>query len=268
MNYRLPISGQEVCLRAPLGGDDFLLVETSLTGLELQKEVAERLACPIAEDMHWSDLPAADLDAALLALRANLRGDRLQAETDCPSCGSKGDLSFHISDYLIAHRPAMPRGVKPQGQGWFSLNGWRFRIPSVGLVLESRRKAASQAEAASLLERACLANVHKQGLRRARQALKRLAPLLSDELEGQCPHCGAAQTAWFEPGEFVLSELRQEASAIYEEVHLLASRYGWSEEAILAMPTSRRLRYAELVADDLRWEREGAYMAWKVAPVG
>ncbi|KMY66916.1 hypothetical protein AAU61_13155 [Desulfocarbo indianensis] len=261
MNYRLPISGQEVCLRAPLGGDDFLLVETSLTGLELQKEIAQRLARPIAEGVHWLDLPAADLDAALLALRASLRGDCLLAEIDCPRCGAKGDLSFRISDYLSAHQPGTPKGVTPQGQGWFSMNGWRFRVPSVGLVLECRRKAASHTEAASLLESACLAEVNKQGLRRARQALQRLAPLLCDELAGQCPHCGAAQTAWFEPGEFVLAELRQEASAIYEEVHLLASRYGWSEEVILAMPTSRRLRYAEMIADDLRWERERAYMA-------
>ena len=35
---------------------------------------------------------------------------------------------------------------------------------------------------------------------------------------------------------------------LYEEIHVLATHYHWSEPAILALPRSRRQRYLALIA--------------------
>ena len=44
----------------------------------------------------------------------------------------------------------------------------------------------------------------------------------------------------------VQRELAHEAAFLYQDVHLLATRYHWSEDKILALPRARRLQYAEL----------------------
>src|SRR5260370_342236 len=75
--------------------------------------------------------------------------------------------------------------------------------------------------------------------------LERAAPRLAGPVEGVCPSCGEKVSGWFDPGAFVLAELRTRAQTLLEEVHLLASRYGWSEEVILNLPGRRRAAYAE-----------------------
>jgi hypothetical protein len=36
---------------------------------------------------------------------------------------------------------------------------------------------------------------------------------------------------------------------VFRDVHLIAFHYGWSEEAILALPRARRRLYLELLAE-------------------
>jgi hypothetical protein len=47
--------------------------------------------------------------------------------------------------------------------------------------------------------------------------------------------------------EICLAELRFLAGSVLEDVHLLASAYGWSERDILDLPSARRASYAEYV---------------------
>jgi hypothetical protein len=51
---------------------------------------------------------------------------------------------------------------------------------------------------------------------------------------------------------YTLAELRQAFSGIHLEAHALAAAYGWPETAILALPRSRRRRYASMIADERR----------------
>jgi hypothetical protein len=56
----------------------------------------------------------------------------------------------------------------------------------------------------------------------------------------------------FDPVVYTLTELRQAFSSIHLEAHALAAVYGWPETAILALPRSRRRRYASMIADERR----------------
>jgi hypothetical protein len=70
---------------------------------------------------------------------------------------------------------------------------------------------------------------------------------MASQLQGVCPECGAVATVRFDPRRYCLHELRDRARFIYDDVDLLAMRYGWSEHSILALPNARREMYVERV---------------------
>jgi hypothetical protein len=78
--------------------------------------------------------------------------------------------------------------------------------------------------------------------------MEAMAPSLCAELHGVCPECGAAVETTFDPLQYTLRELRDQAAFVYEEVCSIAHHYHWSEAEILALPAVRRARYAELAA--------------------
>jgi hypothetical protein len=47
---------------------------------------------------------------------------------------------------------------------------------------------------------------------------------------------------------FVARDLDRTLDRLYEEIHVIASAYGWDEAAILALPPERRCRYVSMIA--------------------
>jgi hypothetical protein len=217
-----------------------MLAESAGSDVRLRVEVVRRLAPPTRSGTDWESLPYVDVDAALLGLRQFLAGDRLVAEIQCPHCGVRGDVELSILEYLRANRPRTRRG------------GMRYRIPTVRHVLAAVNEYGAGESALQALETQCIGEYSGKELRRAREDLERTAPPLGGPIEGACPHCAGVVLGWFDPGAFVIAELRTRAMMLMEEVHLLASRYGWSEDAILALPGPRRGAYAEMIAAEAR----------------
>jgi hypothetical protein len=236
--FVLPVSRAPVELRAPRGHDDMMIAEGAV-GVHLRVEVVRRLAPPARPATDWQVLPFVDVDAALLGLRRFLSGDRLVAEIACSACGAWGDVHVSIAEYLEANRPSAVREIPAY-------------IPTVAQVLAAVAKYGPGEAAARALEAECLRDCSPEEGRRRRAGLERAAPPLAGPVEGVCPSCGEKVSGWFDPGAFVLAELRTRAQTLLEEVHLLASRYGWSEEAILDLPGRRRAAYAEAIAAEGR----------------
>jgi hypothetical protein len=250
----LPISGLPLALREPDGFDELSVLESPLQGMAAMLDLARRVATlPDGAPVGWDELPAADLGGLSLLIRRAWIGESIRTGGTCPEpgCGERFDVSFPVSPYLAYHRPRRPRGVVPAPVGgWFTLAGSdvRFRIPSVGDVL-----AAAAAEDPGLgLAARCIdpPGVPSPVSRRIDRALSALAPSLEGVVGGNCPTCGAALSLAFDPLAYTLAELRDAFQSVYAETHALASAYGWTEEAILAMPRSRRRRYAALIAQD------------------
>ncbi len=250
----LPVSGTALAVREPTGEDEIYLVETALPPLPAFLGLAERVASTVTGDpIDWPGLPAADLDAAALEIRRTWIGDLIRADALClgPDCGERIDVSFSIASYVRHHRPRQPRGVaRAPGEGWFSLAGAavRFRLPTVADLVA----AASQGNPAAMLSGRCIdaPEISLPLARRLDRALAALAPSLEDVLGGACPACGHEVTVRFDPLTYVLAELRSAFSGIHLETHALASAYGWPEQAILALPRSRRQRYASIIAEE------------------
>src|SRR5438270_7304427 len=77
--FRLPVSGQEVALKQPTGGEEMGLLESSGDQTQVALALAERLASPLLEPAgmkhegpgiaDWSSLSVTDFDAMILRLR-------------------------------------------------------------------------------------------------------------------------------------------------------------------------------------------------------
>jgi hypothetical protein len=64
-----------------------------------------------------------------------------------------------------------------------------------------------------------------------------------------CPACARRWDAVFDVAEFLWREIDAWAKRVLDEVHILASAYGWSEGEILSMSAARRERYVSMVTE-------------------
>jgi hypothetical protein len=252
--FRLPVSGLRVALRQPAGSEDLLIREITGPEIGLALALIERIAWAVdGTTVDWSALSVTDIEALLLRIRQTVFGDGIRAETNCSNkeCGARFDISFSAERYLAHQSPRIPKGVEPgEPAGWFRLTGEivEFRLPNgVDLVAVGGSRHP---------DRECFARCVKptsiSGRLRNRieSAMAALAPSLSHDVQGQCPQCQRTMSVYFDVRAYVLRELREQAAAIYNDVHLLAFHYKWPEESILALPRSRRVRYAQMLMQE------------------
>jgi hypothetical protein len=203
--------------------------------------------------IEWSDLCVTDLDALLLLLRQMLLGNLIRTDIVCPAadCGARIDVAFRIGEYLTHHRPSTARGVEAADKpGWFRLRNTpvSFRLPTAADQVAVAQALKPERE----LIRRCIrpADIPARLLKRVETAMEALAPSLSQDLQGQCHECEMSVDMYFDVQQFVLSELRDQAASIYEDVHMLALHYHWSQAEILALPRTRRVHYAEMLRQE------------------
>ncbi len=249
---RLPVSGILAELHQLTGAEDMLLLDPAADELQVSIALAQRLSRRSDGGiLDVASLPFTDLEALLLEQRRVLLGNEVQPQAGCtaPECSAQIDVSFRISDYLAHYRPRASRLAEPLNEepGWFRLRDSQvsFRPVTASDLLAVHGLPNPEFELARRTMRP-QQPVSKRDLERVQQAMEAISPSLSQELEGRCPECGASVRFFFSPRSYVTSELRFEAAFLYEDVHLLAVRYHWSEEKILSLPRARRLQYAEL----------------------
>jgi hypothetical protein len=251
VNFKLPVSGTGILMRQPSGAEDLLLVEARVADAALAISLLSRVAqAADGSALDWESVPATDIDAALLRLRQIVFGDAIRADATCrvAGCGKRIDIAFGIDEYLEHHAPRPARGADPSAEaGWIRLRATpvSFRIPTGADQVAVAFARNPEHE----LVRRCIKppDVAPALTRRVEKAMEALAPSLAHNLSGRCPECGTTIAVYFDPRQFVLCELREQADFIYEDTHLLAEHYHWPEADILALPRDRRLRYAEIV---------------------
>jgi hypothetical protein len=251
--YRLPVSGIEVLVQQPTGREDLLLQEAADFDMHLVFDLFERLVeLPQGAPRNWDEFAVTDLETLLLLLRRAVLGDRIWAETECTAaeCKARVDVSFGLEEYLASVKPRVPRGVQRiDGEYPYLLRAGevRFRLLNGADLAALERHVV--AERALVRNCICPPGVRAPVRHQIERAMHALAPRLSRVMSGQCPECQATLSFHFDVVRFVLRELRNHGATIFEDVHLLAAHYKWPEEAILALPRSRRLRYGEALRE-------------------
>jgi hypothetical protein len=250
----LPVSGVEASLRCPAGHEDVLLCEAPRRDTALTLRLLSALATTGDGAPCWEELTVTDMQAMLLELRRLVFGDVVHGHTRCeaPRCRVRVDITFRLSDYLRHHAPRFPRQAEESGErGWYRLRNTAavtFRLPRAAdrLALQGRMRAEEALRERCIRPRTVSARL----LARVVRAMEALAPSLADVIAGSCPECRAPIAVYFDPEEFTLQELGDVSGRVFEEIHLLASRYHWSEEQIMRLPGTRRAQFAELVRSD------------------
>jgi hypothetical protein len=247
-------------VRALTGWEEELLAETDGT-----TSVAERVTAVLArcvtrigsvslDPFSFRQLTVGDREALLIALRWSTLGDRIDCVLRCPAdgCGQQIDVPLRAGDLLIEpyddFRPWYEEAV---GDAVV-----RFRLPTGGdqeQVADLAR--VDPARAAHQLLSRCVEIDDRHDLRDEQLAdavsarMAELDPQAELRLRLRCAWCQAEISTVLDMAGFLFTEGARSATRLYQEVHVLAWTYHWGEAEILGLPTPRRRRYLDLIAD-------------------
>lgn len=76
-------------------------------------------------------------------------------------------------------------------------------------------------------------------------------PLVNLTVSTQCPFCSQEWEHGIDIEQHLLENLRREQARLLKTIHVLASRYHWSETQILAIPEWRRRKYIDMVENEV-----------------
>lgn len=188
-----------------------------------------------------ADRSVGERNAALLRLRRALFGDALASCLDCPACGEP--LEFSLSaEALLGGAP---------GATHVSLDGLQVRMPTTRDLASIARESDEASAARMLIERL----LHEEApidpsqlaavAERLGEALDAADPCLDVSIDLTCPGCAHAWNAPFDIVSYLWEEIDVRARRLLDEVHVLASAYGWTEAEILRLSDTRRAAYIE-----------------------
>ena len=209
-------------------------------------------ACPDLLQDQLARLSIGQRDTRLLTLHEWTFGPRLQGLAICPKCAESLELDLRTSDLRVGGEPAGESGpLSLEVDGYLV----QFRLPN------STDLAASAQDANALrrhiLERCLLsarrgrknvaiARLHEPVVAAVIEKMAQADPQADITFSITCPACGHAWLAIFDIVSFFWGEVTAWSYRILQEVHQLASAYGWREADILAMSPWRRQCYLEM----------------------
>jgi hypothetical protein len=212
------------------------------------RSLAERAVQLLAAGGHAAspdELPVGERDARLAELRELTFGPFLEAVVSCPSCGELVEAGFALADLRVGADRSEPGALELEVDG----SRVRYRLPTAADLMAVADAPDLEGGRALLLQRCLLGGEPGPGVGDAvSAALAEADPGAWIELALGCPGCGEEWSAPFDIVSFLWAEVEARARELLEEVHALASAYGWPEGEVLALSPERREAYLELVA--------------------
>ncbi len=172
-----------------------------------------------------AELPLAERDRRLLAVRAETFGTEMEARATCPGCGAELELTLDARRLAGSLAPDDGGPCRP---------------------LTSRDLAAAVAAedaAATLRARIAGPDLDPDAAAAADRAIADAAARAELATRLTCADCAAEWTETLDVPAFVWAEVEAAAVGILSDVADLAAAYGWAERDILAMSPARRLAY-------------------------
>jgi len=200
-------------------------------------------------------LSVGERDGLLLDLREATFGARIEGVVECVHCLEPIELSFDLPDVRVTASLPAADALAVQGDD----GPVRFRLPNSFDLAAVGEAGDVGAAPYQLLERCLLvgdgpsdaprvSNLSTETIARIVGRMAACDPQANVELALECPACGHDWDAPFDVASFFWTEVDAWARRTLHDVHLLARAYGWSEQAILTMSTTRRRAYLDMVA--------------------
>lgn len=192
-------------------------------------------------------LPIGARDAAIVALRQAMFGDRIELSSKCPNCEARLDVAMASAALLAIAGPAAEAAaevvidgdrfaVRPADSADLAAIGW---IPDIDEArAELARRCLVPAEGAEVPPWLEEAEVDAIGA-----AMAEIDPAGDPFVALHCPECDREWDAPVDIAGVLAGEIEGAADALLDEIHLLAQAYHWSEAAILALGPERRRAY-------------------------
>ena len=205
-----------------------------------------RAGCPAADASTLAALSPGRRDALLLDLREALFGPELACTGACPACAQRLEFGFGVADLRAPALADPGADLRLEHAG----RSVRFRLPTA-LDIARVASLADARRARDALIEACVIEAGADGLpddlvARIAQAMAEADPQAAPTVALSCPSCGHAWEAAFDIAAFLCRELDAWARRQLLDVHLLALRYGWTEDDVLALSPARRRAYLDL----------------------
>ena len=185
-------------------------------------------------------LALADRHAIIRAWLIGSGTHELSATADCADCCRRLDLSL---DLVSVQLPKVPTSgmvglVRSDATGRIRQ---RLRLPDPALIEQAQDEFGLLAACLG-----CAREAAQPWVEAAEKALSRYDPLGHISIVGRCPDCNGHIEAEIDLAHRWLLALKRTSDALVEDIHLLASRYHWTEAEVLRLPDSRRQLYLEL----------------------
>jgi hypothetical protein len=180
-------------------------------------------------------------DAALLKLRHATFGTRISGCVACPQCASR--LEFDLdTGAILRDLPEPVESAIAFGEGL------RFRLPNSSDLMAAAHCADADAAGREILSRCCLTARRPQEWSEA--VIAEIGALMAAttgatdiRLEFTCAACGRAFSEYLDMPDYFWGEIENWAQQTLDDVHRLATAYGWDEESVLALTPARRAAY-------------------------
>jgi hypothetical protein len=209
---------------------------------------------PQASPPDLAKLPIGRRDGELLSLREELFGPVIVALAQCPGCDDRVELSFTVESIRVAQPDD---GTVLVESGEYAV---RVRPASSADLMEVQALPDTLARERALITRCTVESRRGSHRVEADELPDAVAEAVADTISAAdpqaevqvamvCPGCGQAWRALFDVAEFLWREIDAWAKRVLEEVHTLASAYGWAQSAILSMSAARRRRYVSMVVE-------------------
>ena len=196
-----------------------------------------------APDGWLGRLPIAIFDRLCATIFASLFGDSADCRSDCRKCGESFTFQFDISELIsIQDVAAEATGLTLGTDGcWSAKAGLSIRPPTLG---DLDQNASPEMLRRSLVTKGDATDSDVE------QLIEAASPLLTLSIGTQCPHCDEPQEVGFDMAGYLVASIGAERAFLIRETHLLASRYGWTRESIMALPRGDRRAYAALIESE------------------
>ena len=224
--------------------------EEGLDEPELRRPLALlAVAMPDTDRGQLETMPVSERNRLLLGLHELSFGATLTAVTSCSAC--KEPLEFSVP---VAQLTQILADAGEDALEWQEI-GHEYRLRAVTTADLLATLATDELDQAQdLLLSRCLTvtpphNGEGEELKRATLTAKFEQLHAATELSCAitCPGCSETQQVDVDIARFLWSEVRSEGQRLLGDVHVLATHYGWSEQAILALQDRRRAAYLEMV---------------------
>ncbi len=211
------------------------------------------IAYPNMEQGLLEILPIGDRNRYLFEVCGSTFGDRLNGFMPCSKCRERVEFEVSISDILtVCSSHSGPSKLLIDG---FEVS---YRLPDSCDLASLQDYDNFEVARLALLKR-CIIQAYnsdiivqpeefpKEVMTLVETAISEADPLAEVLFDLECLGCGNRWPAEFDITTFLWDQISAFAQRLLIEVHTIARTYGWSEEEILSMSSTKRQFYLELI---------------------